>query len=441
MSGAVFLAMLTLAGCGGGSGGSAPPVTVPVTTYAVGGTIAGLKSGGMVLSAGADNLTVPAAATAFTLPTSLASGTQYNVAISAQPPRFTQRCTLANGTGTIGSAAITAISVACADHLALVSTLAGTNNPTRLSVGLPATFNYPAGLVVDESGNVYVADTLNGRIAKVTPSGEVSTVVGRSPGKEPTDAELALGNVEAITRDQAGNFYTLGNNTVRKISKDGVITVLAGAPEIGYADGTGAQARFNTPLGITIDAAGNLYVADTLNLRIRKITASGVVTTIAGNGSRAYLDGPALQASFGDPWGIAVDTAGNVYFTDLQWGMIHKLTPAGVVSTIVGRLGDENPNDGRGLDITLGRPTGLAIDRANNLYLTEARGKIRIVTPTGWVSTIAGMYPTTAPFIPHVDGAGAVATFADPRGIAIDAAGVVYVADRGAGRVRRIVEQ
>ncbi|MCY0916356.1 hypothetical protein [Massilia antarctica] len=441
----IALAVLTACGGGGGSDGgktdTGTPVQPPAPTFHVGGTISGMKSGGMVLANGSDTLTLPAAATTFTMPGALASGASYDVRIAAQPPRFTQRCTATNGTGSIASASITNIKVSCADHLALVSTLAGTNNPTRVPIGPPAVFYFPSGLTLDESGNVYVADYLHSRIAKVTPAGAVSTFVGITPGQEPTDADRVLGSVEAITRDQQGNFYTLGSHTVRKISKDGVITTLAGAPEAGFADGAGSQARFNTPLGITVDASGNVYVADTLNLRIRKITPAGVVTTIAGNGVRGYLDGPALQASFGDPWGIAVDKAGTVYFSDRQLGMIHKLTPEGVVSTIVGRLGTPVLTDGRGADVTLNQPSGLAIDKDNNLYVAETAGKIRIVTPAGWVGTVAGSYPSTAPYIPGVDGTGDVATFSEPRGVAVDAAGVVYIVDRSAARIRKVVEQ
>lgn len=442
---AALLALCSLAACGGGGGNGTPGggtvVPPPAPTFRIGGTISGLKSGGMVLASGSDSLAVPAAATTFALPTALASGAAYDVRITAQPPRFTQRCTVANGAGTVAGAAVASVALGCADHLALVGTLAGTNNPTRVPIGAPAVFNFPAGITLDDSGNVYVADHLNGRIAKVTPDGSVSTLAGRTPGKEATAADLLLGNVEAIARDAQGNFYTAGSHTIRKIAANGTVTVLAGAPEAGYADGNGAQARFNTPLGIALDAAGNVYVADTLNLRVRKITPAGVVSTVAGNGARAYLDGPALQASFGDPWGIALDKAGNVYVTDRQLGMIRKLTPDGVLSTIAGRLGEPAMADGKASEVTLNQPAGLAIDKDNNLYVAESAGKIRIVTPTGWVATVAGQYPASSPYFPNVDGAGSVATFGEPRGIAVDAAGVLYVSDRSAARIRKVTEQ
>ncbi len=394
----------------------------------------------MTLSSGADKLAVPAAATSFTLPTALLAGTSYSVRISDQPPRFTQRCAVTNESGTIGSANVTTVMVACSDQVALVSTLAGTSNPTKFFVGLPAAvFNHPQGLAVDASGNVFVADRQNGRIAMVTPTGTVSTFVGATPGQAPTDAELAFGYADDITRDQNGNFYVVGNHMVRKITKEGLVTTVAGTTEIGYADGTGAQARFNTPLGITVDTAGNLYVADTLNLRIRKITPAGVVTTIAGNGGRGMTDGPALQASFNSPYGVAVDNAGNVFVADTMNNLIRKLTPGGTVSTFAGHNGDTDAGDGPGLQATLKQPSGVAVDADGNLYVAELGGKVRTITPSAYVSTIAGQYGLNGSGT--VDGIGSVATFRTPQGIAVDAAGNIYIGDPSTGRVRKIVQQ
>jgi serine/threonine-protein kinase len=438
-----LVAAAGLSGCGGGGGAtdSGSPAQPPGASVRIGGSIAGMKSGGMVLANGDDSLTLAAAASSFSMPAALAPGASYALRIASQPPRFSQRCTAANAAGTVAASASSSIRIDCADHPALVQTLAGNNNPGRLPLGPPAVFSYPSGLALDEGGNLYVADHLNRRIAKVTPAGAVSTFAGLTPGQEAGAADRMLGSVEAIARDQQGNLYTLGEHTVRKIGKDGAVTVLAGGASPGFADGSGTEARFNTPLAIAVDSAANVYVADTLNLRIRKITPAGVVTTIAGNGVRGHADGPALQASFGDPWGIAVDKAGMVYFSDRQLGMIRKLTPDGVVTTVVGRLGAPVFADGPGPEVTLKQPTGLAIDKENNLYVAEAAGKIRIVTPTGWVGTVAGSYPDAAPFIPNLDGVGETATFSEPRAVAVDAAGVLYIIDRGAARIRKVIEQ
>ncbi len=443
-----LLTMCILSACGGGSGAgsggaSAPqvPAQPPVPTYFVSGSIAGLRSGGMTLSLGTDTLAIAAGATTFTMPTALPRDASYNAVISAQPPRFTQRCTVANGSGTIGNANVSNVSVACINHPALVGTLAGTNNPISQISGYPSVFAEPQGVATDEAGNVYVADYRNGRIAKVTPDGTVTTFAGRIPGQVPTAAELALGNPQGIARDKDGNFYLLVGHMVKQLSKDGTLSNIAGATEQGYADGVGAQARFNTPLGIAIDGAGNLFVADTQNLRIRKITAGGVVTTVAGNGARGNSDGTAAGTGFNNPYGVTVDKAGNLFVTDTLNQQIIKISPTGVASVYAGKAGDTDTGDGPGPAATLQQPMGITIDNDGNLYVAEARGKIRIITPNGYVSTIAGHYPVTAPYFPNSDGAGDVATFNQPQAIAVDAAGKVYVADRQAGRIRLIVEQ
>ncbi|MYM36994.1 hypothetical protein GTP38_21945 [Duganella sp. FT94W] len=433
------IALSALTACGGGGDSSTPsvPPPPPAPTYTVGGGITGLKSGGMILAAGTDKLSVAPAATSFVLPNALTTGTAYNVVIADQPPRFTQVCALNNGSGTIAGANVTNIGVSCSDQVALVSTLAGTNNPTKFSIGLPEpVFDHPQGLTLDDAGNVFVADQGNARIAMVTPAGAVTTFVGRTPGQTPTDADLVLGKIEDITRDKDGNFYAVGRHMVFKITKAGVITTVAGASSSGYADGTGTQARFNTPLGIKVDDAGNLYVADTLNLRIRKITPAGVVTTIAGSGARGSADGAAPQASFANPIGIAVDKAGNVFVSESN--LIRKLTPAGTVSTFAGS-GSDVGEDGQGLKASFNQPYGLALDAAGNLYVAEQGGTVRTISPSGYVATVAGK--NRAGGAVDTDGVGSVATFSAPHGIAVDAAGNLYIGDRLGGRVRKIVQR
>ncbi|RZT06244.1 Sugar lactone lactonase YvrE [Duganella sp. CF402] len=434
---ALNMALLTLAGCGGGGssagGGGTQP---PAPTYTVGGSISGLKTGGLTLASGADKLSIAAAATSFTLPTALAAGASYDVRIGSQPPRFTQRCAVANGSGAIGSANVSNVALSCVDHPALVGTLAGNGNPTKLP-GTAAVFNEPQGLAVDDAGNVFVADRKNNRIAKITPAGVVSTFVGATPGQAATEAELAFGYADDITRDKDGNFYVVGNHMVRKITKEGVVSTVAGAAEIGYADGPGAQARFNTPLGITVDSAGNLYVADTLNLRIRKITPAGVVSTIAGSGARGAADGAALQASFNNPYGVAVDKAGNVLIADTLNHLVRKLGTDGTVSTLAGHDNGVDAGDGQGTQASLKQPSGITVDGDGNLYVAELGGKVRSISPSGYVATIAGQYAAPG----SVDGLGSVATFTTPHGIALDATGKLYIGDPGAGRVRKIAEQ
>jgi serine/threonine-protein kinase len=208
----------------------------------------------------------------------------------------------------------------------VVSTLAGgseagyTDGP-----GDKAFFRTPANLAVDAAGIVYVADTNNHRIRLIRPDGTVGTLAGQlKPGMvsgyaDGPAAEAKFNSPRSVAVDGAGNVYVVdtGNQRIRAISPAGQqVTTLAGGPQPGYKDGQGAEARFSYPSDLAVDAAGNLYVADTANHCIRKITPDGTVTTLAGTGAAGYADGPLAEAQFRAPEGIAVDGAGNVYVAD-----------------------------------------------------------------------------------------------------------------------------
>jgi len=216
----------------------------------------------------------------------------------------------------------------------MVTTLAGGSQAGyKDGFGLDALFKSPASLAVDRAGNVYVADTNNHRIRRISPEGEVTTLAG--PPKAGYAAGYADGPaVEArfqsprsVAVDEAGNVYVAdtGNHCIRVISPDGRVATLAGAKEPGYVDGQGSGARFNFPSGLGVDAEGNLYVADTANHRIRKITPDGVVTTLAGSGEPGNADGPASEAQFRVPEGVAVDPDGNVIVADTGNHRIRKI--------------------------------------------------------------------------------------------------------------------
>jgi NHL repeat len=212
--------------------------------------------------------------------------------------------------------------------------------------GAGALFNFPAGVATDGAGNVYVADTYNYTIRKITPTGVVTTLAGRAGVYGSTDATGAgafFGSPRGVATDGAGNVYVgdTSNNTIRKITPAGVVTTLAGTAGLtGSTDATGAAASFHLPTGVATDSAGNVYVADFGNSIIRKITPAGVVTTLAGTaGVIGSTDATGAAARFFSPGGVATDSAGNVYVADTSNHTIRKITPAGVVSTLAGTAG------------------------------------------------------------------------------------------------------
>ena len=219
-----------------------------------------------------------------------------------------------------------------------------------------------------------------------------------------------------IVIDSAGNLYVTTYFEVKKINSVGVDSTFAGGTQ-GNADGTGTAAQFNYASGIAIDSTGNLYVADYSNHRIRKITPSGVVSTFAGS-SQGYADGNGTAAQFNSPYGIAIDSSGNLYVADYYGRRIRKISTAGVVSTFAGANGYV---DGAGTIARFSSPSGITQDYLGNLYVADRRNhKIRKITPDGVVSSFAGSSQG------YADGTGTAAQFNSPYGIAIDSAGNLY---------------
>src|SRR4051812_20684041 len=204
-------------------------------------------------------------------------------------------------------------------------------------------------------------------------------------------------------------------------------STLAGSAGYGSSDGTGSAARFNNPFGVAIDSAGNSYVADTSNHTIRKITAAGVVTTLAGlAGTSGSADGTGSAARFFLPKGVAVDSTGNVYVADTNNHTIRKITPAGVVSTLAGFAHSPGSNDGTGSDAAFFNPSGVSVDSVGNVYVADTGANtIRKITPAGVVTTIAGQPGAFG----SNDGTGPNAHFLFPTGVTVDSGGNLYVAD------------
>jgi sugar lactone lactonase YvrE len=306
---------------------------------------------------------------------------------------------------------------------------AGTNNGT----GTNALFYYPCDVAVDAATNLYVPDLGNETIRKITSAGVVTTLAG-VPGVSGTnngaDAVALFNTPISVALDSATNLYVADydNNMIRKVSAAGMVTTLAGSvPQPGSADGAGTLAQFNNPSSVAVDAAANVYVADEHNHTIRLVTPAGVVSTLAGTvGQSGFKNGTGTNTLFYYPTGVAVDAATNVYVADSENNTIRKITPAGLVTTFAGSPGNSGTNDGPCTNALFYVPVGVAVDRLGNLYVAdEFNYTIRKVTSNGVVTTIGG----TPGVIGGADGIGAAAAFAGPTGVAVDGSGRVYVAD------------
>jgi mucin-19 len=322
-----------------------------------------------------------------------------------------------------------------------VSTFAGSGTAGSADgIGVTSSFNSPSGIATDAAGNVYVADYLNRKIRKITNIGVVTTLAGSgAQGNADGIGTAASFNFPSgIATDAIGNVYVadFGNHNIRKITNSGAVTTLAGSGAQGSANGIGTAASFNGPSDVAVDAAGNVYVADRYTYKIRKITNTGVVTTFAGSGAFGSTDGIGTVASFSGPTGIAVDAAGNVFVCEKEYHKIRKITNTGVVTTLAGS-GFGGSADGLGTAASFYFPTHIADDAAGNIFVTDqANHKIRKITSTGVVTTLAGSGGAGS-----VDGIGTAASFNYPLGISIDASDNIYVADGGNYKIRKIVTQ
>ncbi|MDN3584027.1 NHL repeat-containing protein [Mucilaginibacter flavus] len=272
-----------------------------------------------------------------------------------------------------------------------VSTFAGSATPGfNDGTGSAASFYSPEGINIDASGNFYIADALNSAIRKMTSGGAVTTLTGNGTIGY-VDGALADARFYApqgSVTDATGNIYVadFSNNMIRKITPAGVVSTLAGSGTAGYDDGAGATATFNNPRSIAIGADGNLYVADMGNNLIRKVTTAGVVTTFAGNRAASQVDNTTgTSASFNKPSGITVDAAGNLYVADAMNYAIRKISAAGAVITY---LGDTRHR-------VVGTPSAISIDAKGNMFVTDQTGRVFEITADKTLLTLAGASATT----------------------------------------------
>jgi sugar lactone lactonase YvrE len=304
-----------------------------------------------------------------------------------------------------------------------------------------ARFDWPAGVAVDNAGNVYVADHWNHAIRKVTPEGEVTTLAGRAGNAGSADGTGSAARFKEpldVTVDAAGNVFVADtwNFTIRKVTGAGEVTTLAGrAGNAGSADGTGSAARFYWPFGVAVDATGNVYVADAWNQTIRKVTPAGEVTTLAGlAGTSGSADGIGSAARFNYPGRLAIDLAGNLYVPDYWNHTLRKVTTAGEVTTLAGSAGSSASADGTGGTARFFNPESAAVDGAGNIFVADAGNHtIRKVAASGMVTTVGGV----AGVIGGADGIGSAASFSHPSGVAVDSTGTLYVADQSNHRITK----
>jgi len=309
--------------------------------------------------------------------------------------------------------------------------------------GDQAHFWLPNSVAVDQTGNVYVADTASHTIRKIAPDGTVTTLAGLSGSHGTTDGVGGQARFSApfgVAVDAAGTVFVAdtANNTIRHITAAGVVTTLAGvAGQAGATDGSGDQARFRNPWSLTVDGQGNVFVADMSNNTIRKITPAGVVSTLAGRaGVSGHADGPASQARFNSPFGVAVDPAGDVYVSDSGNHAIRMISPEGMVSTVAGLPGYPGNTDGTGDAARFWNPQGLTVDADGTVFVADTGNQtIRKITLDGDVTTLAGLAGTSG----TNDASGSAARFNSPAGITVDAADHIYVADTGNHTIRKLV--
>jgi trimeric autotransporter adhesin len=332
----------------------------------------------------------------------------------------------------------------------LISTIAGNGIQGYSGDGGPATsaaINGPSGIAIDSAGNLFIVDTGNNRVRKVTPAGVISTVAGSGASGFSGDGGLAtsatLSSPADVTVDVAGSLFIsdTGNNRVRKVSPIGIMSTVAGNGSSGFSGdgGSAISATLLNPIGVAVDAAGNLFIADAFNNRVRKVDTSGVISTVAGNGVSGFSGdgGSAVSAALETPESIALDVAGSLFIADKGNNRVRKVNPLGVISTAAGNgVQGYSGDGGPATSAQLMQPIDVALDAAGNLFIVDAGAEVvRKVTAGGIVSTVAG---TGVQVFSGDSGPATSARLQNPTAIAVDAAGNIVFTDSGDNRVRKI---
>jgi serine/threonine protein kinase, bacterial len=392
--------------------------------YYVSGNLSGLDAGQTITLSnnGNDPITLSANG-AFNFTKPIPAGTTYSVSIQ-QEPNY-KLCKVSQGSGTSQSN-VNNVSVECLTPMVTtldwkVTTVSADSKGPLGSTNLVG----PYGVAVDSSGNLFVADALNHLIQKITPSGVVTTLAGSGvPGSaNGTGSAASFYFPTGVALDSSGNVFVADreNALIRKITPAGLVTTFAGPYGTdGY--------RIFYKNSIAVDLSGNVYVADNINNLILKYTSAGAVSILAGSGVYGNTNGTGTAASFANPWGVAVDSSGNVYVADRSNHLIRKISPDGFVTT-------HGNTNGTGTAASFTNPLGVAVDSSGNVYVADERAIIRKITPAGVVTSIAGdgyWYGRA------IDGRGAASSFNYTYGVAVDSSGNVYVSDKGNKLIRKI---
>ena len=319
-----------------------------------------------------------------------------------------------------------------------VSTFAGSGTiGSNNGIGTAASFNLPTYITTGPENIFYVIDRSNHKIRKIDASGEVTTFAGTgvAGSNDGNATEARFRYPDAAICDSNGNLFVTdqSNHKIRKITPDGIVSTFAGTGTIGSADGNGINASFHFPAGITIDADNNLIIADFGNNKIRKITPDGIVTTLAGIGIAGSDEGTVLTAQFNGPTGVTIDDLGNIFVADYYNNKVRKISTLGDVSTLAGNGTAGNVN-GFGTSATFNGPATVTLDSHNNIFLTDEQNhSIRKISPDGQVSTFAGTGT-----LGNADGDSESAQFHLPTGLVVDAFDNVFVCDYGNHKIRKI---
>lgn len=437
------------------SNGSGTTVTAPVTAvrvncalsrHALGGSVTGLTvvPGGqpLVLRNGNDLLSLSSNGR-FQFPSLLADGAGYSVTIVGQPTG--QTCSLLNDAARAVSGPVSTVLAQCLSFVWRSRLVAGSGVAGAIDeVGAAARFSGPSGLAIGPRGDLFIADFSSSRIRSISvPVGAVATLAGSAvPGLVNSQAPLSASfrAPAGLAVNRAGDVFVAdsGNHVIRRIAAgSGEVTTWAGSGVAGHADGAGLQAQFNNPRGLAIDAQDNLYVADTGNHTIRRISPAGVVSLLAGSpGSPGRTDGAASSARFNGPAGVAISPQGVLVVADTQNHLIRALTTTGQVVTVAGS-GQAGFQDGSGDLASFSLPLGVSVDAQAILYVADSGNhvirQVQMVGTVGTVLTIAGNGSAG-----YREGIGAAVSLNQPTAVVVDAAGSLVIAEGGGQRVRTL---
>ncbi len=320
---------------------------------------------------------------------------------------------------------------------AFVSVLAGSGHPgLQDGASRSARFHWPTGMAADRHGNWFIADYGNHVIRQINQFGIVTTFAGRGAGgfSDGIGRVAMFNGPNAIAIDRDGNLFVsdAGNFRIRKVAPNGQVTTFAGSGSEGNNEGPALQAEFIYPAGVALDRTGALYVADRGAHRIKRISPEGIVMITAGTGEPGNVGGTGVLAKFHDPVGIAIDEVDNIYIADSGSHTIRRIDQAGVVITVAGS-GSPGYRDGLREQAQFSRPTGVVLDREGNLIVTDSGNqRIRkIKLPEGRVTTLAGNGRRS-----NLNGPAGAAGFDSPTGIYADPLGQIYIADSANHQIR-----